>query len=247
MENYVLEVCVDSVESAIAAQKGGANRLELCANLIIGGTTPDIHLYHGIRKHTDIKINVLIRPRFGDFCYSDYEFEIIKKDIEMFINAGADGIVSGFLNPDGGLDTPKMTEAIALCGEKKFTLHRAFDVCANPLVALEEAKKLGVTTILTSGQRSTAVEGQELIRLLVQQSGSIDILVGSGVNSKNLQELIDQTGAKSYHMSAKHEKSSAMTYRKSGVPMGLPMMSEYLIWETNVEEVAAAVRILQSR
>ena len=245
MNKFVLEACVDIVESAIAAQKGGANRLELCANLMIGGTTPDINLYHEVRRNTEIKINVLIRPRFGDFCYSDYEFEIIKKDIQMFIRSGAHGIVCGFLNPDGSLDTQKMSQAIAFCGGKNFTLHRAFDVCADPLAALEQAKKLGVTSILTSGQKNTALEGKELIQSLVRQSGPVDILAGSGVNSKNLSELIRGTGAKSYHMSAKKEKDSAMTYRKSGVPMGLPVMSEYIIWQTEWKEIAAAREILE--
>ena len=246
MENFILEACVDSVESAIAAQKGGANRLELCANLVIGGTTPDIHLYHEIRRYTTLPINVLIRPRFGDFCYSEFEYEIIKEDIHMFVDDGADGIVCGFLNPDGSIDMRRMQESIALCSNRNFTFHRAFDVCADPLTACEQAKNLGVTTILTSGQRNTALEGKELIHTLVQNSGNMEILVGSGVNAKTLPELIKATGAKSYHMSAKKEKNSAMVYRKSGVTMGLPIMSEYLIWETDSNEIAVSRKILEN-
>lgn len=246
MNQFVLEVCVDSVESAIAAQKGGANRIELCANLIIGGTTPDIHLYHAVRKQTDLPVHVLIRPRFGDFCYSGFEYEVIKNDIRMFTEDGADGIVCGFLNPDGSLNTQRLEESVGLCSGKHFTLHRAFDVCAEPLEALEQAKKLGVATILTSGQKRTALEGGNLIRTLVQNSEDMEILAGSGVDVRSLPELVRATGAKSYHMSAKREKNSAMAYRKSGVSMGLPLMSEYLILETDWEEVAAARKILDN-
>jgi len=246
MNNFVLEACVDSVESAIAAQKGGANRLELCSNLVIGGTTADINLYNEVRRHTEIKINVLIRPRFGDFCYSDYEFDIIKKDIEMFVDAGVDGIVSGFLSSNGSLDLQKMREVIMLSKGKKFTLHRAFDVCADPFAAIEQAKRLGVTSILTSGQERSAIQGKKRIQAFIECAENVDILVGSGVNSKNLAELIRETGATSYHMSAKKEKSSAMVYRKSGVPMGLPSMSEYLIFETDGEEIAAARKVLEN-
>ncbi len=247
MEHFVLEVCTDSAESAIAAQNGGATRIELCSNLIIGGTTPGISLYQAVRKYTRFPVNVLIRPRFGDFCYSEREYEMIKKDIQLFLDAGADGIVCGFLNPDGTLDKRRMEEAVGLCkshGGKKFTLHRAFDVCSDPQKTLEQAKELGVTTILTSGQKATAMEGVGLIRKLVQNAGEIEILAGSGVNSKNLPELILSSGTKSFHMSAKKEKSSAMTYRKNGVPMGLPLMSEFLIWETDEKEVSAAHEIL---
>ncbi len=245
MNGFTLEVCVDSVESAVAAQKGGATRLELCANLIIGGTTPGISLYHEVRRHTNLPVHVLIRPRFGDFCYSDYEYEIMKNDIHMFVEAGADGIVSGFLNPDGCLDERKLEETIHLCRNGNFTLHRAFDVCAEPFAALKQAGNLGVTTILTSGQKNTALDGKELIYKLVQNSEHVDILVGSGVTAENLPELIVATGAKSYHMSAKKERSSAMIFRKSGVSMGLPLMSEYLIWETDSKEIAASRKILE--
>ncbi len=246
MNKFVLEACVDSVESAIAAQKGGATRLELCANLMIGGTTPDINLYHEVRNHTNLPVNVLIRPRFGDFLYSPYEFEIIKNDIRMFVKDGADGIVSGFLKQDGSLDEPKLEESIRLGGGKAFTFHRAFDLCADPFLALKQAQNLGVTTILTSGQKNTAVEGKELIRNLVQKSETVDILVGSGVTAENLSELILSTGTKNFHMSAKKEKNSAMTYRKAGVAMGLPLMSEYLIWETDADKIAESRKILEN-
>ena len=158
MINYVLECCVDSVESAVAAQAGGANRLELCANLVIGGTTPDINLYLAVREKVSIKINVLIRPRFGDFCYTGEEFGIIKKDVEMFRKYGADGVVIGVLREDGSLDMARMKELMDAAGDMSVTLHRAFDVSRDPFQTLKDAEDLHIGTILTSGQKNTCYE-----------------------------------------------------------------------------------------
>ena len=178
MKKPLLECCVDCVESALAAKKGGADRLELCANLIIGGTTPDINLYHRIREQCDILINVLIRPRFGDFCYTDEEFEIIRRDVKMFREAGADGVVIGILKPDGSLDVERMKILMEEAGPLSVTLHRAFDVCADPMQALQQAKELGIDTILTSGQKNTAIEGSQLLQELVKAAnGDVDILL----------------------------------------------------------------------
>ena len=168
MKKPLLECCVDTVESALAAKEGGADRLELCANLLIGGTTPDINLYHRIRERCDILINVLIRPRFGDFCYTDEEFEIIRRDVKMFREAKADGVVIGILKPDGSLDVERMAILMEEAGPMSVTLHRAFDVCCDPYQALEQAKQLHIDTILTSGQKNTAIEGKELLTELVQ-------------------------------------------------------------------------------
>lgn len=245
MEKPLLECCVDCVESALAAKKGGADRLELCANLIIGGTTPDINLYHRIREQCDILINVLIRPRFGDFCYTDEEFEIIRRDVKMFREAGADGVVIGILKPDGSLDVERMKILMEEAGTLSVTLHRAFDVCADPMQALQQTKELGIDTILTSGQKNTAVEGAQLLQELVKAAdGDIDILIGSGVKASVIEQLAPQTGATSFHMSGKITLDSPMTYRKEDVSMGLPMMSEYTIWQTSAEEIAKARKVL---
>ncbi|MBW7571310.1 copper homeostasis protein CutC [Caproiciproducens faecalis] len=246
MKDYILEGCVDSVESAVAAEKGGANRLELCGNLIIGGTTPDINLFLAVREKVSIKINVLIRPRFGDFCYTDEEFNIIKKDVEMFREHGADGVVIGVLQPDGNLDLPKMKELMAAAGDMSVTLHRAFDVSRDPFQTLQDAKDLHISTILTSGQKNTCYEGRELLAQLVEKAaGEIDILVGSGVNSAQLEEMAAVTKAKSFHLSGKKNLESAMTYRKEDVSMGLPLMSEFIIYRTDAGEIAKARDILQ--
>ena len=167
---YVLEACVDSVESAIAAQQGGAKRVELCGNLIIGGTSPGKALFQAVRKYTDLEIRVLLRPRFGDFCYDEYEFEIMKEDVQMYRELGADGIVTGILLPDGRLDSVRMGELIREAGNADVALHRAFDVCSDPYETLEGAVDLGIKTILTSGQKNSAWEGRELLRELVRRS-----------------------------------------------------------------------------
>lgn len=160
MNNYILECCVDSVESAVNAKKGGADRLELCSNLVIGGTTPTLALYKQIRETVAIRIHALIRPRFGDFLYSAHELDIMEKEIAMFREAGADGVVIGCLNPDGSLARDAMKRLIGHAGDMHITLHRAFDMCRDPFQTLEEAKELGVHTILTSGQMPSCLKGK---------------------------------------------------------------------------------------
>lgn len=152
MCRYLLEVCVDSVESALAAVKGGADRLELCGDLPVGGTTPSLALFREIRRHTNIRTHILIRPRCGDFCYSAYEFAVMEEEIRAFAKAGAEGVVIGVLRPDGYLDMERMAQLMKAAGTMSVTLHRAFDVCAEPFHTLEQAVELGIDTILTSGQ-----------------------------------------------------------------------------------------------
>lgn len=245
MKEYILEICVDSAESAAAAVDGGASRLELCSNLIIGGTTPDPWLFEEVRKRADIPIHVLIRPRFGDFCYTDAEFSMMKKAIESFREMGADGVVIGMLKPDGTLDLERMKVLMEAAGDLSVTLHRAFDVCADPLEAMEQAISLGMDTILTSGQQNTALQGADLLKKLQNESrGRITIQAGSGVNAEVIRQLHPITGLKAYHMSGKKSLDSAMIYRKEGVNMGLPILSEYEIWRTEKASVLAAKKVL---
>lgn len=239
--NYILECCVDSVESAIAAEKGGANRLELCANLIIGGTSPSLALFHEVRKNTHIKIHVLLRPRFGDFLYTDHEFAIIEEEVNMFREAGADGVVIGCLDAEGNLDMPKMKRLTEAAGDMSITLHRAFDVCNDPFKALEECKELKINTILTSGQKDNCLAGEELIRQLHDKAeGKVDILAGAGVNAQVIEKMVRSTKLTSFHLSGKVTLDSSMKYRKEGVSMGLPSLSEFEIWQTKEENIRAA-------
>lgn len=241
-----LEVCVDSVQSAIEAQKGGADRVELCGNLIIGGTSPGKALFTQVRKYTDLEIRVLLRPRFGDFCYDEYEFAMMKEDTQMYKELGADGLVTGILLPDGTLNMQQMQELIRIAGSMDTALHRAFDVSCDPFVTLEQAISLGMKTILTSGQRNRAWEGRELLKSLVKESdGRIEIMAGAGISPDIIPELVPYTGVTACHMSGKIVKDSRMEFRRDGVSMGFPGFSEYEIWETSADNIREAAKVLQ--
>lgn len=247
MDRYILECCVDSVESALCAEKGGASRLELCANLPIGGPTPTPALLHRIRRESDIRIHVLIRPRFGDFCYSDYELDMMCEEIRMFREEkNVQAVVIGVLNADGNLNLAAMEKMMREAQGMDVTLHRAFDMCRDPHKTMEEAIALGVRTILTSGQQQSAWEGRNLIRQLIEQAdGRIDIMAGAGIGAEAIRLLRPVTGGSSYHMSGKITKESAMCYRKAEVSMGLPSLSEYEIWQTSEENVRKAIDVLK--
>ena len=259
MKNYILEVCADSVESALSAKAGGATRLELCANLVIGGTTPGYELFEQVKKETGLPIRVLIRPRFGDFLYSEYEYQQMLCDVRHFAEAGADGVVIGSLNADGTLNEVQMRGLARAAGSCGITLHRAFDVCEDPFAALQKAAELGVDTILTSGQEAGCMQGRELIRRLIcatQDSrsdgretaalpGGVTILVGAGVVSSNIKEIAMTTGAHAFHMSGKKLMDSGMRYRNERVHMGIEGMSEFELYRTDEEEIRRASLILQ--
>ena len=246
MENYILECCVDRLASAINGEKGGANRFELCANLVIGGTTPSLTLFRQVRKHTNLPIHVLIRNRFGDFCYNDDEIEEMCDSIKAFADEGADGVVVGALTPDGDLDEDAIKKFILRAGRAKTVLHRAFDMCKEPFVALSKAKELGIDTILTSGQKGNCVDGSPLIKELIERAGKdINILIGAGVNADAIRKVYEITGGTNYHMSGKKVIDSKMIYRREEVNMGLPSLSEYDIWETSAAEIAKAVKVLK--
>lgn len=245
MNHYTLECCVDSVESAVQAKKGGADRLELCSNLVIGGTTPTLALFRQIRKTVNIRIHALIRPRFGDFLYSRQELSVIEKEIDMFREAGAEGVVIGCLRPDGSLALEEMKQLMKHAGDMHVTLHRAFDMTSDPLKALEEAVELGIHTILTSGQRATCLEGIDTINELCRRAGNrITILAGAGINASAVEILLKQTPVRAFHMSGKRVLNSAMTYRNPYVSMGIPGMSEYEIWQTDPDEIASVKRLI---
>lgn len=245
--SYILEVCADSVQSAVAAQEGGADRIELCSGLVIGGLSPSPALFKQIRKYTDLKIRTLLRPRFGDFCYDDYEFQTLKEEVEMLRELGADGVVIGMLNPDGTLDMERMEVLVNAAGDIGITLHRAFDVCRDPYEALEQCASLGIDTILTSGQKSSAWEGRGLLAELAEQAaGRVEILAGAGVNPGVIEKLAGCTAVRAFHMSGKKVMDSRMEFRREGVPMGIPGFSEFEIWQTDMEQVRRAVQVLQS-
>ena len=246
MENFTLEICVDRVESAINAEKGGATRLELCSNLIIGGTTPTKSLFEEVKRNVNIPINVLIRPRFGDFLYSEYEINMIKNDIEMFKELGANAVVIGVLSKDGEIDIENMKKLMEEAEGMSVTFHRAFDVCKDSIKAFQQLKELGVKTILTSGQEDSCLRGKELLKKLVEISNgnNPEILVGAGLNADNAEEIAKYTGAKAFHLSAKKIKESKMIYKKENVNMGSKEFSEFEILETDENAVREMYEIL---
>ena len=246
-KEYILEACVDSVESALAAAQGGATRLELCANLILGGTTPTPALFDAVREAVDLPVRVLIRPRFGDFLYTNWEHEIMCLDISTFAARGACAFVFGALRPDGSLHLEQMADLVAAAQGLPVTLHRAFDVCRDPMDTLEQAIDLGIGTILTSGQAATAWEGRALIgRLLDRAEVRSDILIGGGVNAGVIRAFRRELPlARAFHLSGKQVLDSGMAWRNRQVNMGLPGISEFQVWRTDEQAIRSAAQALE--
>ena len=243
----LLEVCVDSFESAQAAQRGGADRLELCGDLLVGGITPSPFLIEKV-QNLDVPVNVLLRPRFGDFLYTESEKDILFKEVQMCRKMGVNGVVLGALDPNEHLDKPFLQDLIAEAGAMHKTLHRAFDVCVDAEEGLYDAMALGFDTILSSGQAPTALQGASMLALLHQKANDrITIMAGSGVKASNLSELMSMTGLTAFHMSAKCSVDSPMVFRRKEVPMGLPMAGEYERFYTDEAEVRKAKRILSKK
>ncbi|MFZ2907101.1 MAG: copper homeostasis protein CutC [Cyclobacteriaceae bacterium] len=224
-----IEIVVYNIESALKAQEGGADRIELCDNPGEGGTTPSAGTIDIVRKYLNIQIYVMIRPRGGDFCYSDEEFLSMKKDIETCKYLGVDGVVFGILKPNGTIDQARCTELISLAHPMKATCHRAFDMARDPFEALEECIKVGFERILTAGQQAKAILGVELIDHLIQKSnGRIAIMPGSGVNENTVAEIISGTKATEIHFSATAFRQSEMKYRNAAIAgMGSEEGSEF--------------------
>lgn len=220
--SYSFEICIDSVQSAINAQEAGAHRVELCDNLFEGGTTPSAGMIQQVKKMApDIKLFVIIRPRGGDFVYSEDEINVMLSDIEIAKQLGADGIVSGCLLTDGSIDIINTQKLIETCGDLPFTFHRAFDMCSSATDALEQLIQLGATRILTSGTHQTAILGiTELTKLVKQAKDRITILIGSGVKPENIAQLARETCATEFHFSARKEFPSPMEYKNENINMG---------------------------
>lgn len=239
-----LEVCANSVTSALAAQEGGAFRVELCENLDEGGTTPSYGQISVARKLLNIKLNVLIRPRSGDFLYTDVEFDIIKEDLKYCIQAGCDGIVIGILNADGTVDMPRCAELVNLAKTAglSVTFHRAFDMCADLYQSLENIIELGCDTVLTSGGRSTAMEGASILRHLVEKAGDrIRIMPGSGINQNNAADLVHFTNATVIHSSARTRVQGKMEYKNDHILLSNGYTDEHGVDVTDTSLVKAII------
>jgi copper homeostasis protein len=235
----LIEACVGSVESAIAAELGGAQRVELCDNLHEGGTTPSFGAIAVARRRLRIDLNVIIRPRGGDFLYSDVELETMKEDVARARELGVHGIVTGILTPDGEVDRPRMRELIELAGPLCFTFHRAFDMAPDPFATLEALVDLGIDRLLSSGQRPSAAQGIDLLARLVERAGDrIIVMPGVGIDETNIAELIRRARAREYHVYVPKRVPSAMSARNLDVFMGDdPESSEYEIELTDTDRL----------
>jgi copper homeostasis protein len=246
--NYSIEICVDNVQSAIDAQEAGANRIELCDNLLEGGTTPGYGTIISAHKNLDLGVNVLIRPRGGDFLYTDIEFDIMCDDIEFCREVGIDGVVTGVLRRDGSVDIERCARLIQLARPMKATFHRAFDMCADPVQGLEDIIEAGFDIILTSGLKNSAEEGAELISELVKKAGSrIKIMAGAGINESNIAMIARVTGASEFHFSVRKVIESEMIFRREGVIMGgSPGYNEYTSKVTDPQKIRNIINILNN-
>lgn len=217
----LVEACVDSVDSAVAAQSGGADRVELCDNLYEGGTTPSAGTLAASRARLRIPLFAIIRPRGGDFLFSDAERDAMRHDVVTARDLGADGVVIGALRPDGTVDSDCTRELVEVAGPLSVTFHRALDVCRDPAEALETLIGLGVERVLTSGQAPTALEGAATIAALVRQAqGRIKIVVAGEIDEGNLVQVIAKTGAREVHVRGTSSLHSRMEHRNPGVSMG---------------------------
>jgi copper homeostasis protein len=238
MKNLILEACVNSAISAIEAQKGGADRVELCENMHDGGTTPSAGAIAFARKNLHIALFVMVRPRGGDFLYSNDEFEIMKEDIRVAKNAGADGVVFGILKPDGTIDVERMKVLAGLARPMGITCHRAFDMTADPFKAMEDLIGLGIDRILTSGQQPSAPQGEMLIKeLIIKSAGRIIIMPGCGIKEHNIARVVETTGAQEVHIRLDKQEPSRMAFRQPSVYMGKPGQQEFEHTITDAERI----------
>ena len=247
ISKFQFEVCANSVESCRAAQLGGADRVELCAGIPEGGTTPSYGEIKQARRVIDegaaqglkaTRLHVIIRPRGGDFLYSEWELERMAEDIRICRELGADGVVFGCLRPDGSLDTEANARLLDAAENLPTTFHRAFDRCAQPEQALEELISQGFDRVLTSGQQATAAEGISLLKKLCEQAqGRIKILAGCGVNEQNIRKIHEATGITEFHFSAREPRKSRMVFANPNVYMGAKDADEDTILVTSEERV----------
>lgn len=225
MSAYKLEICVDSVTSCISAEVGSADRIELCGNMFEGGTTPSYGVLTLARERVDIPIYAMVRPRGGDFCYNDDEFEVMKREIKLMKDIGIDGIVFGILDMHGRVDKKRSEKLLNMWGGKA-TFHRAFDVSRNLFDSLEDIISLGFERILTSGGEINVMSGILTLKEIIELAKDrIIIMPGSGINERNIEYIVKTLQAKEYHMQANKTVDSLMEYRNESVFMGATLRS----------------------
>jgi copper homeostasis protein len=245
--NFKLEICVDTIESAVNAQVAGADRVELCNNLAEGGTTPSYGTISSARENLTIGLNVIIRPRGGDFLYTDQEYDIMRRDIDKCGECGVDGIVIGILCSDGTIDINRTAKLVEMANPMAVTFHRAFDMSSNPVQGLEDIISAGASRILTSGQKNKVPEGAVLISRLVKRAGSrIIIMPGGGLDESNIADTARITGAHEFHLTGKKIVSSDMQFRREGIAMGsVADIPEFSRKVADIERIKNIINILK--
>jgi copper homeostasis protein len=240
--NFTLEVCVESVESAIAAERGGAHRIELCSNLANGGTTPSAGLIAAVRQAIRIPLHVMIRPRASDFCYTEYEFQAMRRDILMAKQLRCDAIVFGVLDPNGNVDAHHTQQLVGLSAPLPVTFHRAFDMSADLFASLNALQDTGVSRVLSSGGKQTAIEGAETLHALVRAASKLTIIAGSGVDDRNVVDLVRRTGVHEIHASLRSAIASPMRFKNESISMGSETGREYDRFEVQQQTVENLLR-----
>jgi copper homeostasis protein len=224
----LLEVCVDSIESALAAERGGAHRIELCSSLMEGGVTPSAGLISSIQRKLSIDVHVMIRPRGGDFCYSEAEFETMEQDVLTAKQLGTNGVAFGILTNDGEVDVPRTRHLVQIARPLKTTFHRAFDMSRDLGKSLAEVIEAGTDRVLTSGREHRVEDGIPTIAKLVQAAGQrVAVMVGSGITESNVCRIIRETGVREIHASLRARVPSPMRYRNDKISMGPAKGREY--------------------
>ncbi len=245
MEPVLIEVCVDSVASAAAAERGGAQRIELCSDLLEGGITPSLGLLQAVRAGISLPLHVIIRPRGGDFCYSEDEFDIMRRDTEIAKRAGVDGVVLGLLLPSGRVDIARTRQLTELARPMSVTFHRAFDMSAHLQNSLEDVCQTGVDRLLTSGAEPDCLQGTDSIAKLVQSARSrIHIMAGGGINAGNVAQILQRTGVTEIHVGLTTAVPSPMLVRNARISLGKAPGREYhraQVLEESVRELKRAI------
>jgi copper homeostasis protein len=242
-----IEIVVYNIESALRAQEGGADRIELCDNPAEGGTTPSFGTIEAVRQNVNMDVYVMIRPRGGDFHYSNYEFHCMKRDIDQCQKISVDGVVFGILNADGTLDKKRCKELIDRARPLRVTCHRAFDMTSDPFQTLEDCIEVGFHRILTAGHQTTALKGVDLIaQLIAKANGRIAIMPGSGVNENTVEKLVQTTRATEIHFSATAFRDSAMQYRNQAIAgMGSDEGAEFKYRTVDPDRVRAMRKLAE--
>lgn len=243
----ILEVCIDTVESGIIAEASGADRVELCNNLMEGGTTPSLAAIRYVRKNLAIPVNIIIRPRGGDFLYSESDLLIMAEDIRIAREEGINGVVLGVLLDNGHIDIERTRSLIEIARPLSVTFHRAFDMTPEPFASIEEVILTGADRILTSAHGNFVFNNADLVREMIEKAaGRITVMPGSGINENNIADIINKTNATEFHLTGRKPVDSKMKFRKDNIFMGVTGASEYIRKYTDADTIRKVRDILDS-